>query len=437
MHPGKRSFLAAITLASVELATVPAARTTVAAVQVADAPAAPQTPVFRASVDLIAVDVQVVARDGTPIPGLAADDFTVTIDGHARRVISADYVQSAAIDGRPFIANRAVGPTASNVWPDSTAAPTGRLYILAFDTTSLSIEDARAVVSSARTFIDRLLPNDRVGLYVFFGPTGRFTRPSTNHGGVRRALDWVTGSTTYGLNNTYHLSMSEVVDITAEALGGIRYVTNEVMARECEIEPQWVCLNSLRSEAQALAFDLESRATEALKGLRTLVDILGDIPGRKTTVFFSSGIPTSDRAGGRPDVGDLPAMLGRDAAATNTSIYVVYVDSSHFRAMGAETRAPMVSPSTSSRDYAVGSRIMQHFTSASGGAFIPVLAGAGEFALERVLRETLSHYLLGVQPEPEDRDGTLQPLRVEVARNDVTIRSRMWVVVPKSPTPAP
>ena len=39
------------------------------------APQSLQTPMFRSTVDLVAVDVQVVGRDGAPIDGLGIDDF--------------------------------------------------------------------------------------------------------------------------------------------------------------------------------------------------------------------------------------------------------------------------------------------------------------------------------------------------------------------------
>jgi hypothetical protein len=190
-------------------------------------------------------------------------------------------------------------------------------------------------------------------------------------------------------------------------------------------------VDEIQAEAQALAFYLEGRATEGLNGLRALIDALGQYPGRKTVVMFSSGIPASDRPGGRPDLGDLPKTLGQDAAATNTTIYTLHVDSSEFRAMSAETRRSVGTPSTRSRDHAVAGRALEEFSGASGGALMRVLTGSGEYALDRVLRETSSHYLLGVEPENSDRDGKLRELRVKVKQDGATIRSRMWVVVPK------
>jgi len=43
---------------------------------------------FRSGLDVIAVDVQVIDRNGMPVSGLAPDKFEVTINGRRRRVLS-------------------------------------------------------------------------------------------------------------------------------------------------------------------------------------------------------------------------------------------------------------------------------------------------------------------------------------------------------------
>jgi hypothetical protein len=55
--------------------------------------AAQQTPTFRAGVDLIAVDVQVVASSGLPIGGLGPEKFQVAINGRPRKVVSAELLR--------------------------------------------------------------------------------------------------------------------------------------------------------------------------------------------------------------------------------------------------------------------------------------------------------------------------------------------------------
>ena len=58
--------------------------------------AADQPPAFRTGVELVTVDVGVVDRQGQPLRGLAAGDFTVTVAGQPRRVVSAEFVEPAA-----------------------------------------------------------------------------------------------------------------------------------------------------------------------------------------------------------------------------------------------------------------------------------------------------------------------------------------------------
>ena len=429
-------------LADVGLAGA-AVATAVAILAASPRASATQTPTFRSSVDLIAVHVQVVDDSGTPVEALRPEDFSVSISGDRRRVVSADYVRSTTVDGRPLEPSPASGPVATNLWPSDPPAE-GRTYVLAFDVSSLTVADSRAVVGSALTFIDRLLRTDRVGLYTF--PIGSSVEPTLDHAAVKRAVSEVVGSPQAYFTN-YHLSLSEIVDINAESArlstlrmgaqqGPIEISSLEtstlraVERREC-LGFELGCAANIQSEAKSLGFYLEGQATVSLNGLRDLISSLGEYPGRKTLVMFSGGIAASDRPGGRPNLGNLPAALGQEAAATNTTIYTVHVDTAEMRAMAAESRRPTGTPSTRARDFAVGSRVLEQFSGASGGALMRVVTGSGEYALGRVLRETSSHYLLGVEPDNSDRDGKLRPLKIQVNVDDVTVRGRSWVVVPR------
>src|SRR6188472_4194094 len=64
---------------------------TVAAAQAQDPQQAP--PTFRSGVDVITVDIGAVDGRGQPVTDLHAPEFTVKIDGQARRVVSADLVK--------------------------------------------------------------------------------------------------------------------------------------------------------------------------------------------------------------------------------------------------------------------------------------------------------------------------------------------------------
>jgi VWFA-related protein len=408
-------------------------------------PPARQQPTFRSGIDLVAVDVQVVAHDGTPIPSLTPKDFQVTIAGKQRRVVSADFIRSAPIDGTTTIEPTS-GPMATNMWQPADAAPsaTSRMYMLAFDTDTFDVGKSRDIAAAATGFIRRLQPTDTVGLYTF--PVGPRLLPTTDHAAVARAASTIVGQL-HSVHSDYHLTPSEIIDITAAMsrartqntaqpadgqvlTGDESDVLRRVQIRECGTGGIR-CIDEIVTEANSLAFYYEGRAKVSLDGLRELIRILNEQPGRKTVVLFSAGFPVSDRPGGRPDVGDLAKMLGQDAAATNTTIYTLQIDDQPLRSFAAETRTSDLVPVSKSRDNALRGRLLGDFAGASGGALMRVMMGGGEVALERVLRETSSHYLLGVEPGDVDRNGKLRELRVKVDIKNATVRSRNWVVIPK------
>ena len=137
---------------------------------------ASQQPVFRSGVDLIAVDVAIVDRNGNPITGVRPDQFDVTVDGKPRRVVSAEFVEFASRDKPGAAAPAAEKPAQllfSSNQPSAPGAPRGRLIFLAIDQASFKPLGARGAMEAARRFIDRLQPDDRVGLVAIPAPGPR------------------------------------------------------------------------------------------------------------------------------------------------------------------------------------------------------------------------------------------------------------------------
>ncbi len=287
-----------------------------------------QQPTFRAAVDLIAVDVQVVDRSGQPIASINPEKFSVTIDGRQRRVVSVDLIRHAENTTPVSEAAIAPGPMASNQWPVS--GQVGRTFVLAVDAGSFNVGDSRGAVGAARRFVERLQPNDLIGVYTY--PLGPRVDPTFDRAQVRHALDVIVGSA-QSLQSQYHLSAAEVIDINAEMasiashmmtvptgrtggqtaalLGNETETLRRVQLRECGNEADSRCVESIEQEAQAMAFFYEGEMTRAVTGLGELLQRLGDYPGRKTVVVLSGGMPVSDRLGGRPSVGDAAEIARR------------------------------------------------------------------------------------------------------------------------------
>jgi len=400
----------------------------------------PQQPTFRSGVDVIAVDVNAVDTDGNPIQGLLAEHFTVEIDGRRRRVVSAAFVPHGQSTAGP------AGMPAEAGSLDATDP--SRVFMIAVDASSFSVGDSRGVVAAARDFVRQLPFDERVGVYTF--PLGPRVAPTTDRVAVGQSLESIVGQK-QSLRSRYNLTASEVIDINSEnaqlnsqlpvrgtgnnqppvALRGDESeAIRRVQVRECgTVDVR--CVEDIRIEASAMGFLLEGQLTESMNGLSAVVQTVSQYPGRKTIVVLSGGMPASDRPGGRPDGGDVAKTLGREAAKANATIYSLFLDTGDSQAFSAERRRVDRTPSPRLRDATVLGRVLEDFAMGSGGAYMRIVIGSGEQALARVLRETSGFYLLGVEPAAADRDGRQRALKVSVTRPGVTIRSRMWVTVPR------
>ncbi len=437
--PGSRWWAAA----GVALALVVQAAPTAAQVQ--------GPPTFRAGVDLIAVDVQVIDRGGEPVANLGPESFSVSIDGRRRRVVSAEVVRvlerstSLSSDRWP-----PSGPLATNAWPMS--GPVGRTFVLAIDAGSFHADDARRAVQAARVFVQQVGPNDLVGVFAY--PFGPQLSPTDDRGLVLRALDRVGGGA-QSLVSHYHLTPAEVVDINVEAAflqsrgiptGGGRSgqsalsatslaeteTLRRVSLRECGGDTDSSCTQGIEQDAQALAAFYEGEMTQAVNGLADVLRGLATYPGKRVVVVLSAGMPVSDRLGGRPTVGDAARALGDEAARANATMYALHIDSSFLRTHSAEALTADPLPGSQERESIMMGQFLDQLAGTSGGTLMRILVGSGEQALRQILHETASYYLLGVAPADTDRDGRTHRLKVTVDAPHTTVRSRSWVHVPKA-----
>jgi VWFA-related protein len=399
---------------------------------------APQRTVFRSTVDVIAVDVQVVDRDGNPVERIRPDDFEVSINGQRRKVQSAQFLRHS-VDP---VAPREVGPTGEALSELEVREAEGRTFVVAVDTSSFEVGTERAPMEGARSFIRRLNPSDRAGLFVY--PTGAKISPTTARTVLTVSLDRVVGQKD-PLRSHFNLRPWEVIDIASRATSPNSFLTasramNEgldpttqamdavmqVQARECPTDPD--CPAKIYQEGVALATQLEKQVQTSLSGLDALLQALTQLPGRKAVIFVSAGVVVSDRPDGRPDAGSLAKTMGQAAARANATVYTVHIDTTTSGTGPASQKG--LASSNAARDRALGSNWLNDFSNAAGGRLIYVPSGSSDFAFDRVLRETSAYYLLGVEPAAADRDGQPRQLRVKVHRRGVNVRSRQWVVIP-------
>jgi VWFA-related protein len=384
--------------------------------------------VFRSTVDVIAVDVQVVDRNGEPIGRIGPDAFQVSINGQRRKVVSAQFISRQPNDD-----------------PADPRPPEGRgrTFVLAIDGGSFDAGAERGPIEGAQGFVRHLDSSDRVGLFVY--PAGLSIAPTTQRAALTIALGRVVGQKD-AIRTHYNLRPWEIVDITAQMSNPNSFLTAarnaqnpaadggtpieldpvlKIQARECPEDPD--CPSKIYAEGIQLATQLERQVQSSLAGLEALLRALEKIPGRKAVVLVSAGLLVSDRPAGRPDVGDIARLMGQAAARANATVYTVHIDT--IPGVGPASQKAAGS-SELARDRALYGSWLSDFSQSAGGRLIYVPVGTADFAFDRVLRETSAYYLLGVEPAPADRDGRPRKLAVKVNRRGVSVRSRQWVVVP-------
>jgi VWFA-related protein len=375
-----------------------------------------QAATIRSSTDLFRVDVDVVDRDGNPIAGLTPDQFDVEIAGRKHAVQIADFVVF-----RPGSQAAPLPPSPTTLSPaTSTATPTAdrpqRLFMIAVDAQSFRPESVRGLAVTAQQFIRTLGNDDLVGLYTY--PLGPKVEPTTDHASVVAALDKVTGQKLptgeCNIRNSDYVDWYPATPAERQVIAS-RYKCPGVIF-PVEIETR---IGMLEAQAQA-----------TLGSLRALVDGLSVVPGRKVVVLITAGLPTTDRPGGRPDIGNLPIELGEVTARANVSLHTLFVDNSVLSSFSAEERQRPTGVNLA-RDADLAERWTDLFTGAAGGTFSKVLTGSGEQAFDRLARESSAYYLLGIDVAAQDRTGRPLRMTVKVRQKGVTVRYRPWVLVPK------
>ena len=387
-------------------------------------------PTFKSGVDLVAVDVNVVDRNGQPVAGLTAEQFEVSVDGKPRRVASATFLDYAsakaaeppegAIASRPLRIDRSFS---SNEREDAAAGTSGRVVVLAIDQLSFPPGSGRAAIESAQRYLDRLQPSDRVGLMAYPSP-GPTVTPTVEHGVVREALGRVLGMADVMQSMRPYITLSEAMALDRRDTA----VRQQVLDRECGSEKAAsepgmysgieACMARVDAAALQMTSQLEVQARRSVNGLQSAVDAVSGIPGPKTMVVISGGLVPA----GSPHLDVRAEIQGvaSAAAAANIRIYVLHVSMSVLQAFSAER---MKGPETAFEDEASLSSGLQLLAGMSAGTLFTVAAGA-DFAFDRVARETSAAYVLGLEPEPADRDGKTHRIQVRVRVPNATVRSR-------------
>jgi VWFA-related protein len=370
-----------------------------------------QGPTFRTGIDLVAIDVAVVDRNGRPVEDLRAPDFSVKIDGEVRRVVSAELVKVDVEAAKKQVADKSETFYTSNLTP-----PNGRQIIIAVDQINIRPGSLRPIMAAAQRFLDRLSPLDQVAFITYPepGPRVSFTNDKLR---LRLAMQGLIGQPPRTTAGQYNIGVSEAL-VIEEKRDQLTLVA--VMNRECRsTDPMQraQCERDIIAESSQMARNVREDADQSMLGLRQILERLSYIDGPKSLILISEGLAIDDTS-------ELRSIV-QLAGMARTSINVMLIDLQRGDVTIAEQ------PPTELQDRRIQVTGLEALATMSRGSLFHI-AGTGEPIFERLASEISALYILGVEQRPSDSKGDRHRIDVEVRRQNVTIRSRQAFVM--SPT---
>ena len=402
---------------------------------------------FTSATTAILVDVVVRDKKGRLVTDLSAADFDVAEDGIAQKVDTFTRVSRGSGIG-VGIAWRSPGKTvsvATTATPESAAAPdvvtADATTALVFD--HLSSESLRLAQRATLDYIPVSGESSvRVGVFAT-GPGIRVVqRFTTDRALVRKAVARVLPSATSAeeqkterhdeligrrrdLEGAARSAAASGVTATGAALGRNAAAIGE---RETELRLIQTELNMLRSFDN---LDRAHKGYDTALALLTVVESLSHLPGRKTIVFFSEGLPVSPGLSARLDyVIDV-------ANRANVTAYAV--DAKGLRATSmltnarkemesfAEERLNQVATGTDRTEQPLTmafERVQDTLKLDSRTGLARLAEDTGGFLVEqtndlssafrRIDEDNQFHYLLTYSPKNPEFDGKFRAIQVKV-----------------------
>ena len=364
-------------------------------------------PTFRSRVDLLRVDVTVVDKSGAPISDLGAGDFLVKVDGQPRTVSFARFYGPQAEKSSAGV-NAAPASFADN----TTGSEHGRIVILVADLESMTPGYEKVFFETAGSLIDRLGPEDSVGLILVPTKGVELTRDRAR---VRTVLATARGSAS---TNREHV-------ITVREAEGFfrndRRVIRDVIERECRPDEQ-TCPRDLDREAREILNEAGQHIRHLVTTLTELNTRIGHIDAPRTIVVLSAGLPY------REDSDSYFRDLKRRSAESGITTYIVqlYQPDTDASQQGKPGTATLLST-----DLAEG---LSYLAGATDGS-VHFAVGRAVGVFDRIQTEIVHTYQLGVESVAADGDGKAHTIEVRVKRPAAAVRTRSEFVISKGARP--
>lgn len=402
-------------------------------------PASPQaSTAFRSGVDVVNVDVVVLDRQGNPVDGLTAADFSVKEDGRPQAV--------SAFEAVSFAESPASAPEERQVISSNASPPVrgDRSFVIVFDDVNLSPYGTPRARKAITDFLARgLRQGDQVMIVPTSGGTWWTGRMPEDRERLVSFVDhlqgaWRPDTTAARIWDHEAIAIANGRDRQLEAEVARRYFENNLIPEAYPQDPQLAAeinvspgVAMIRAKAREVYREADTRLRATLSTLARVSDALAQLRGRKNLLLVSEGF-----------IMDPAQTEFRDLiqAARNASTAVYFVDvrgptgsvgQSGMAGGGAEFGRAVEEQDTTTAlalatTEAEGSRSIALDT---GGA---VIGGTNLAEGMAKVAQARAYYLLGYISSNASHDGKFRKIQVSVDRPDVVVRARRGYYAPSA-----
>jgi len=365
----------------------------------------PPEDIVRISVNLVQVDATVADKKGQEITDLSAADFTVVANGKPQRITNFSYVPAAAPESENLAGKKSALP--SNITRNQVRR-TIALVVEDLGLSAVSIQDVKKALS--RFVTDQMRPGDLVAILRTgegFGLLQQFTTNKDLLNAAVQRLRW-----------------------NPVGRAGAAAALSQAGKRFEEKNKDHPLLDADLEQQRRIYFALGT-----VSSLQFIVRALGALPGRKSVVLFSDGLPLftmkeeddlspSQRVWNVLDrrVRDAAVDLTREANRAATVIHTI-------EARGPQTMGgrieDMDAPLNSQQFYADQDGL-GFLADETGGIFAQ--SSDLSLAMARVFEQDRGYYLIGFKPDGEwfKPEAQSKPPKIELKTNraDLNVRYR-------------
>jgi VWFA-related protein len=386
-------------------------------------------------VTVVNILAYVTDEDGRPVTELTADDFVVSQDGEVRPISNFGVFNEEVIRHELGVTASAT-PSPAGSQPDDPAEPVPPLYLAIYvDNANLHPLDRNRVLNDVRTFVrDELRPPTEM-MVVSFERSVEVVQPFTDDPQqVIEALRVLRERP--GLRLQTDQDRAQVMDIMQRFLEEERTLTGPAARGTRTYRDAFHRVLAVADEEKlTIAYTLDA--------LRSVVNMLAGLPGRKAILYVSNGLPmvagidlftTFANTFGDPSVYDQITRYDRSrmynslvAAANAQDVSFYTIDASGLELEGmisAEQHGTAAPLSTSQTTLTASIRLLADET----GGFAIVNTNDFSAGLDRVARDLTTFYSVGYTLVATGAD-KVHRIGVEVPGHpDFTVRFRRQFV---------